>query len=123
MALRIAVASSDGKFIDEHFGMAHCFWIYELDNLQMTLMELREIRSPHDSGELITHETLYGIVEQLVDCRIILAVRVGRRAAALLRKNAIEFFEVSGSLTDCLEKLAHSLVIKKWVRRLSSPSV
>nr|WP_279383518.1 NifB/NifX family molybdenum-iron cluster-binding protein [Methanobacterium formicicum] len=43
MSIKVAVASSDGKYINQHFGMASQFLIFQLDdNGTHKFLELRE---------------------------------------------------------------------------------
>ena len=42
MDVKIAIASSDGLTVNEHFGRAHCFRIYRLNDAGYEFVELRE---------------------------------------------------------------------------------
>ncbi|HEY0196185.1 MAG TPA: NifB/NifX family molybdenum-iron cluster-binding protein [Methanobacterium sp.] len=46
MSYKVAVASSDGKFVNQHFGMAQQFLIFEIDDDEYKFMELRRMLRP-----------------------------------------------------------------------------
>ena len=48
MGIKIAVATSNGDFVDEHFGATDTFEIYELQESEFIKIEDRTIKAPED---------------------------------------------------------------------------
>lgn len=44
MSIKVAIASSDGKTVDVHFGKAKEFWVYELKGNSFTFLEKRSVQ-------------------------------------------------------------------------------
>lgn len=102
--IKIAVASSDGKFVDRHFGAAHQFVIFEYDGKGFTFLELR--KSPplcrgdhHDDDDLARTAQLIG------DCSYVIANRVGPRAVPSLLAKGIRAYMDADFVESSLEKL------------------
>jgi nitrogen fixation protein NifX len=76
--LRIAVATTDGTCIDEHFGRCRRFDVYDLDATRVELAETRDL------GPAVSHEQ--GAVESRLaairDCAIVHVTSIGAGAAA-----------------------------------------
>ena len=78
--LRIAVAGSDGGKVDQHFGQAECFLIYDVGASGAVLAESRSI-SAHAIGDEDRRDT---IVRMLADCSDLLVARIGPMPQAKL---------------------------------------
>jgi len=133
MAVKIAVGSSDGIVIDQHFGSGRKFYIFEfLEEGNSKLIEIREVQtevkdsvsatcsddenigcdsstnsgcgsSCHSGG----HDEL-GLIEKInaiSDCQVVLVNAVGKRAEKLLIKSGISAFEAKGSIEKAFLKL------------------
>lgn len=105
MTYKIAVASSDGKAINQHFGRAEQFFVYEVeDNNNFKLVELRKATDFHTQYE--DHVTkLKNTIRGLKGCRIVLVTQIGDGASRILRSNGIEAFDVEGPIENALKKL------------------
>jgi nitrogen fixation protein NifX len=94
--MKIAFATTDGKNVDEHFGRAGKFAIY---NLTSQGYEFAEIRRFADGVDLSVVETkglgklhddrVEDKVNRLSDCRIIYLTEIGGPSAARLIKKGI----------------------------------
>ncbi len=101
MSYKIAVASSDGKVINQHFGKATQFLIFEVDQVAYHFIE-RILTNPIcQSGE---HEepSLLDTVQGLVGCRAVLASQIGKGAVQVLMESGIDAFEVKNLIEDAL---------------------
>jgi len=98
----IAVATTDGVRIDEHFGRASKFHIYSID--EENRIEEKEVRLVKEvSGD--THEDgLKSLAEQLEDVDIVLSTRIGPGAEAALNKAGSKSFVLSGNIEAALKK-------------------
>ncbi|WP_025323099.1 NifB/NifX family molybdenum-iron cluster-binding protein [Deferrisoma camini] len=98
--MRFAIASTDGKSVDEHFGRARRFWIYDLEAGGPRFVAARPVTPlstgapdhPFDEGRFV------GIAEVLEDCRRVYCARIGERPAAELAARGIEVVVQPGPL-------------------------
>ncbi len=90
--MRIAVASSDGKMVNQHFGKATQFFILDVDNDTIKLVEVRKIVPPCGSSEYSGHDdnALSKAVTPIADCEAVLCSRIGIGAQEELRSQGIE---------------------------------
>ena len=142
MALKVAIASSDGLNIDLHFGQTKAFLIYELKDSKFELTEKREV--PAVTSVVDPVETTDGdasgyggcggggfgcgsgggcggsgggcgggaggplspVVEQLLDCRAVVAAQIGQKVRRQFERNAISVFDIELPIEEALNKLA-----------------
>jgi nitrogen fixation protein NifX len=76
--LRIAVATTDGRAVDEHFGRCRRFDVYELDAGQAYLAQTRDLGPSigHDDGAVDSR------LDAIRDCAIVHVTSIGPAAAA-----------------------------------------
>lgn len=102
---RVAAASSDGIVINQHFGRADTFYIYEVAEAgQYRLLETRTVTpvcsgGNHNDGELRCN------IRKLDDCRYVLASRIGMGAAAMMEQSGITPMELPGMMEESLDRL------------------
>ena len=108
---KIAIATSDGISVNEHFGHAKFFRVYELNGEEYTFTEIRDAVAvcQHSLG----HDTTRfdKIIELLSDCDAVLVQRIGEGAAAYLIERGVRVFEVSGGIDAVLGKIAKDKLI------------
>ncbi|ATW28009.1 NifB/NifX family molybdenum-iron cluster-binding protein [Candidatus Formimonas warabiya] len=104
MSFRVAAASSDGKFINQHFGRASQFYIFEIRDDQYHFVELRKNVPPCGGGEH-DEDTLRKSVNLIGDCRVVLVNQIGPGAASVLNSRGIQSFRVQNFIEEALEKL------------------
>jgi nitrogen fixation protein NifB len=100
--LKIAVASSDGVTINEHFGQSGQFWVYEVeDDGTHRQVEIREIA--RDGGDCspaaLAHD---GIIDHLAGIDVVLAAQIGPGAVYSLRIKGIKAFAIKGPIEKAL---------------------
>lgn len=98
--MRIAIASSNGKDVDKHFGKAKEFLIYDLADGKRTFVAKRHA-SPLSTGDRshpFDAPRFRAIVDLLKDCRRIYAVRIGDRPRKELLSRGIEFVDFEGPM-------------------------
>lgn len=98
---RIAVVSTDGITVDQHFGKADHFLIFDSDD-PSTLVEKRETEplSVGDPDHRFDAEKFDRIAARLGDCSKIYTVKIGALPAAKLRDKGIEPVEYAGAVAD-----------------------
>ena len=103
---RIAAASTDGKVINEHFGEASSFLIYDIDASGWNFVERREVKPLCGSCSGHNDESLSASVNALADCAAVIAERIGPTGRRALAINNISFFEQPDDIENALKKLA-----------------
>ena len=112
---RVAVTSKSETLVDQHFGHAHRFLIYETNGLGANLMERREVpkycsgNEYCESGEELKHET----VKKLADCDAVVTMRIGSHARARLQTQGIMAVESCTSISEGLETAVRDLIMKR----------
>jgi nitrogen fixation protein NifX len=98
---RIAVVSTDGLKVDDHFGKANRFLIYDLDD-QIAPMEERftETLSVGDPDHPFDPDKFDRIAALLKDCCKVYVTQIGEVPAAKLTALGIEPVVYSGAITD-----------------------
>lgn len=71
--LRVAVATRDGKRVDQHFGQAETFLIYDLGADGIAFAEQRLV-ADHAQGDEDPRDT---ICRMLADCKVLLIAKIG----------------------------------------------
>lgn len=128
MSYKIAVASSDGKQIDETFGSAGRFIIYEVTNNTYKKAEERVFCEAEADKERVLCKPSEGCgsgsgcgagegcgkagegsakVELILDCRCVVCRKIGFHIQKQLERKAISAFDVSCSVEEALEKLSY----------------
>jgi nitrogen fixation protein NifX len=99
--VKVAVATSDGVSINEHFGQAVAFHLFAVeDDGTFQSLEVRAIKNaPRDQARTRSAETT---VEQLRDVEVVLANQIGPGAAANLSGRGIKSFAVRGRIDRVL---------------------
>jgi nitrogen fixation protein NifX len=104
MSCRVAVASTDGKYVNEHFGRAKQFLVFELSDNVYQFIELRQnqpscnVEEPDETRHLST-------IELLADCKAVLVARIGPGAEQYLNKQGIKAITIPEFIEDALKKL------------------
>lgn len=102
---RIAIASTDGKVINEHFGRAKEFLIVDIkQDGSNEFLERRTVIPLCESGEH-TQEGLINSVNSLNDCTAVLVSRIGTTAKRALELNRISVFEQPDYIEDAISKI------------------
>ena len=98
---RFAVVSKDGVNVDEHFGKAGRFLIFDLDD-QLRLADFRpsETLSTGDPDHPFDPDKFERVSDLLKDCSKVYVTRIGDKPAAKLRELGIEPVIYSGTISD-----------------------
>ena len=128
MSYKIALASSDGVNVDEHFGAASSFLIYEVsDEGAFSLLERRAYDGGDEAASSEGCEPAPGgcgtggcggqgngcgqgaavsaKVRLIEDCRSVVAAKIGFNVTKQLEKKAISGFDVDCTVQEALEKI------------------
>lgn len=104
MSYRIAIASTDGKVINQHFGKADNFLIVEVNDKKFEFIENRKCEPickeyEHDENALNM------VAELLKDCRAVFVSKIGKGAAIILNEQGIRTFESPYFIEDVLKRI------------------
>jgi len=82
--MRIAVTTSNGEKVDQHFGKATRFDVYDVEGDKMKLVETREVESYCKSGESnpvhkFSSDRFSVVKEKLQDCDKLYTVQIGEK--------------------------------------------
>ncbi len=107
----MAVASKDGKEINQHFGHAERFLIYDVDNGEANLVDEKKVDRycSFDPEHPLRGHILKGISEALNGCRAVVSAQMGEHPRGELEKLGIEPFVASGPIKATLVALAKIL--------------
>ena len=120
MKYKIAVASTDGKVVNEHFGRAETFYIVEgdtEDKEKISLIDIRNVQSfceggRHNDGQF---ENVLG---KIADCQYVLVSRIGYRAAVELEVRGFRAFELPGIIGESVAELLNYLEVQKLTENI-----
>jgi nitrogen fixation protein NifX len=127
--MKVAFATTAGTTIDEHFGRAGTFAVYDITPEAVEFLELRrvadgeldiEVVSTRGMGEL-HDDAVSKKIEKLEDVRIIYFTEIGGPSAAKLVRRGIMPLkaEPSTGIADVAERLADQMRTRPapWMRR------
>ncbi|HEX2955104.1 MAG TPA: NifB/NifX family molybdenum-iron cluster-binding protein [Bacillota bacterium] len=102
---RVAVASSDGKFVNDHFGRAHQFLIFEYIGGTYRFVEMRS-NIPSCQWEKNEEDAHAQTIRNLKDCQAVLVSRIGPGALHTLASNGIRSYEIADYIEEALKRIA-----------------
>ena len=106
MSFKVAVASSDGKFINQHFGMASQFLIFEIkEDGTYQFLELRE-NKPACSVEGHSELSMEGSIELISDCKAVIASQIGPGAIDKLLSYGIDPYIAPTFIEEALKEIS-----------------
>ncbi|MBI5409133.1 MAG: nitrogen fixation protein NifX [Nitrospirae bacterium] len=126
--MRVAFATTDGVKVDEHFGRAGMFVVYDLMQHGFKFLETRKFADGRDAeiedtkgmGQ-IHDDRVQMKVDKLADCRIIYMTEIGGPSAARLVKKGIMPMKVKDTvlIEEALLKLLETVKTSPppWLRK------
>jgi nitrogen fixation protein NifX len=126
--MKVAFATTDEKNVNEHFGRAGSFAIYEMfeggfrfieirkfaDGMDRTVMDSRDTGPLHDSA-------VQNKVDRLADCKLIYLTEIGGPSAARLVKKGIMPMKVKEPvmIETALQQLAEKIKVSPppWLKK------
>jgi predicted Fe-Mo cluster-binding NifX family protein len=107
----IAVASKNGKDINQHFGHAERFLIYDVEDGNAKLVDERLVERycSFDPEHPLRGHLLRSIAAALAGCRAVVTSQMGDHPKGELEKLGVEPFVISGPIKQTLVELAKIL--------------
>ena len=107
--MKVAVVSSDGKIINQHFGKSSHFYIFEVGGGKIQFMEVREPTPLCGSADYRNpDEVLNKTISLISDFKALLCSRIGSRPQEELRKKRIEPVEAPYLIDEALNNISTS---------------
>ena len=131
--MKVAFATTDSVNVDEHFGRAGAFAIYELTSEGSTFIGMRKFADGRDSaveetkGMGKTHDDLVEKkVNRLADCKIVYLADIGGPSASRLVRKGIMPIKVKEvvSIEESLKRLLETIRTSPppWLKKAMSKS-
>ena len=107
----IAVTSKDGKEINQHFGHAERFLIFDVNGAEISLKEEKKIEKycSYDEAHPLRKHLLYAIADALKGCRAVVCSQIGQAPQMEMERLGIEVFAAEGPIERTLVELAKVL--------------
>lgn len=103
-SIKVAVASSDGRFINQHFGRAKQFLVFTIRDDCFEFLEVRANVPPCDDHEH-DDDRLKKAVDLISDCQMVLVSQIGPGAAQTLLARGIQPYVIPDFIEDALNRL------------------
>ncbi|MDR3289561.1 MAG: hypothetical protein LBT22_09050 [Peptococcaceae bacterium] len=128
---KIAVTSTDGRKVNQHFGQAALFHIWELEEGQGTPKEIetRQVKGAEEAtcqgkgqqGCGHDDEQLKKLAEALADCSYLLTEKIGKRPCVILNRYGLQVLECNVDIEYAIQRLTRYLS-KKQLKKTTSLS-
>ena len=126
--MKVAFATTDGISVNEHFGRAGMFVIYELNSSGHSFLEIRRFSEGRDTAVegtkgmgMIHDQQVENKVDRISDCKIIYLTEIGGPSAARLARKGIMPVKVKEpvSIEESVLKLSETLRTSPppWLRK------
>lgn len=113
-----AVSSKSGVLVDQHFGHATDFYIYEYKDNNIRFKERRSVSKYCDGSESCDgmgggskEGKIDAILETVKDCKGVLAMRIGEAPKQRLKENSIETFTTYDRIEDAVKQAAQKILV------------
>ena len=107
----IAVASKDGKDINQHFGHAERFLIYDVDGSEARLVDEKRVERycSYDADHPLRSHILKAIAEALAGCRAVVCAQIGQAPQQEMEMLGLDTFVAEGAIKPTLVEIARVL--------------
>ena len=109
--MQIAVATKSGTKVDQHFGHAERFLVYDCKGGEPKLVreETVEKYCSYDPDHVFRKPQFQAITDALSDCRVVVTAQIGEYPLQELEKAGLKHVSTTGPINDAL-LLAHGTV-------------
>jgi nitrogen fixation protein NifX len=127
--VKVAFATTDGTAVDEHFGRAATFAVWDITPDSADLAEMRRIADGDIDTEIVAtrgmgdlhEEAVTAKIEKLADCRIVYFAEIGGPSAAkLVRRGIMPLKATTSSAIDGLVEDLRTALRERptpWMRK------
>jgi nitrogen fixation protein NifB len=102
--MKLALCTSDGAYVDTHFGKTERFVIADVDAHGYRILETRELAP--GCGDCGRHDSdaMARVAESISDCDVVVTVKIGGHAVRQLARAGVTCLEFSGGIDEALGK-------------------
>jgi nitrogen fixation protein NifX len=104
MSYRIAIASSNGESVNQPFGQAENFLVYEIGDEEVHFIEDRAVYRDFEK-EAHSDENQERVLALLKDCSAVFVLKIGMKSSRYLYEHGIKTFEVHFPVDHILKTL------------------
>jgi predicted Fe-Mo cluster-binding NifX family protein len=108
----VALATTDGKTVHEHFGHASVFHIIAINKDTYRYLESRNV-PPACNDHEHTNAAFEAVWEILSDCKAVAVGKIGPPAAAFLIGKGLQVFETVGFVNEIIEEIIAQNLLKE----------
>ncbi|AJE04154.1 NifB/NifX family molybdenum-iron cluster-binding protein [Geobacter pickeringii] len=107
----IAVASKDGREINQHFGHAERFLIFEVDAGGARLVDEKKVERycTYDAFHPERAHVLQAIADALAGCRAVVCAQIGQGPQMEMERFGVDAFVADGPIKATLVEIAKAL--------------
>ena len=107
----IAVASKDGKEINQHFGHAERFLIYDVDGGEAKLVDEKKVERycSYEVDHPLRDHLLKAIADALAGCRAVVCAQIGQGPQMEMERLGLDVFAADGAIKPSLVEIAKIL--------------
>jgi predicted Fe-Mo cluster-binding NifX family protein len=107
----IAVASKDGRDINQHFGHAERFLIYDVEENDAKLVDEKKVERycSYDQDHPLRAPLLAAIADALKNCRAVVCAQIGQGPQMEMERLGLDTFVADGPIKATLVELAKLL--------------
>ncbi len=110
-AYTFAVATKSGVFVDQHFGHAKEFHIYEFVDSAVRFLEKRPVEKYCDGQEECNSQKskIDGILKTIEGCNAVLAMRIGYSPMKRLEEKNIKVIQICSTINEAIENAVYEM--------------
>lgn len=109
---RVAIASKDKKSVNEHFGRAPFFHIYDLTDEGYYFVESRDVVAACQHQRTHSTTDFDRVIELISDCDALLVSKIGEGAAEYLISKGVRVFETQADIDAVLKNFIAKKVLE-----------
>lgn len=107
---RLAVCSKDGDLVDQHFGRAEQFLIYDYQDGAVRFLEARPVEPYGADPDQAEEDRIARMVKLIDECNGVVCMRIGSHPSRVLRDIGLEIFTTCDKVQNALKKAAEKLL-------------
>ncbi len=109
---RFAVCSKNGRLVDQHFGHATKFYIYDYIDDKISFVETRPVEQYcHGTKEEKEAGRIYKLIKVIEDCNCVICLRIGICPSNALKEKSIDIYTTYSLIEDGLREAVLRLYV------------
>ena len=108
--MKIAFASKDNIYVNQHFGWCKEFYIYDYENNGLKFLECRKVDKYCNGPECEGESKIETIISTLSDCKMVLSMRIGYEPKKKLMNSNIIPIETYDKVQDGIMEAVKNVI-------------